>query len=217
MVFMKIEVFNGQTKVSSLDVSTVIGEKSSSVVYQALVARLSHDRSGNASTLTKSEVRGGGKKPWKQKGLGRARAGSIRSPLWRGGGVTFGPKPRCFDKLINKKQRYKAYISVFTQLNEAGSLKVISDFSYESKKTKDFIKLLLNYLDNINQRIVLIVNDYNKPLYLSSRNLAKIKVASLENIDIASLVYADKVLITEKAIKGLDERFSNIFSDGVKK
>jgi large subunit ribosomal protein L4 len=214
---MKLDVFNGKNKSKIIEVKAVVGGKSDSVVYQAVVARLSHNRSGNASTLTKSEVRGGGKKPWKQKGLGRARAGSIRSPLWRGGGVTFGPKPRDFSKDINRKQRMKAYITAFTRLNEKGALQVITDFQFDSMKTRDFLKALAAVTDNVNQKLTLIVESYNRALYLASRNLTNVTVTYIENIDLLHLVYAEKVLITEKALQVLDERYSAYFTDGVSK
>lgn len=211
---MKLDVFSGKTKAKSIEVNSLVGDKSDSAVYQAVVARLSHNRQGNAHTLTKSEVRGGGKKPWKQKGLGRARAGSIRSPLWRGGGVTFGPKPRDFSKGINRKQRIKAYITTFTRLNEKGALQVISDFSFNGMKTREFIKALAAVTDNVEQKLTLIVESYNRSLYLASRNLQNVTVTYVDNIDLLHLVYAEKVLITEKAMQALDERYSAHFNHG---
>jgi 50S ribosomal protein L4 len=111
-------------------------------LHQVVVARLANDRQGNASTKTKNEVAGGGRKPWKQKGTGRARQGSNRSPLWRGGGVTFGPKPRDYSQKINKKQKTVAYLYLFNKMNELKRLKVISAFEVENHKTKDFLKAL---------------------------------------------------------------------------
>ena len=102
---MKFEVFDQKAKVGDIKVSEKWSELSEASLHQVVVARLANDRAGTACTKTKSEVHGGGKKPWKQKGLGRARAGSSRSPLWRGGGVTFVPKPRDFSKTVNKKLR----------------------------------------------------------------------------------------------------------------
>jgi len=142
---MKIDVFEFDNKVGQIDLSVLTSKSSEAVVYRAVVATLANRRQGTASTLTKSEVRGGGKKPWRQKGLGRARAGSIRSPLWRGGGVIFGPKPRDYSKKVNKKEKVLAYISIFTQHFNNGSLKIIKDFSVSSLKTKDFVSSYSSY------------------------------------------------------------------------
>src|SRR5271157_5601699 len=137
---MKLDVYNGSIKVKEVNYPFLSDKYSEGVVHQALVARLSHEREGNAFTLTKSEVSGGGKKPWRQKGLGRARAGSTRSPLWRGGGVTFGPKPRDFSKDVNKKQKTKSIITVFSRLFEMERIKIFKDFEFSTAKTKEFIK-----------------------------------------------------------------------------
>lgn len=214
---LKLDVFDGKSKVKSIEVRTLIGEKSEGALYQSIVARQSHDREGNVSTLTKSEVRGGGKKPWKQKGLGRARAGSTRSPLWRGGGVTFGPKPRDFSKGLNRKEKYRAYITLFTRLNEEGRLKIIKDVVYTQSKTRDFIKFISDYVENPDQKIYMIVKDYNKELYLSSRNIPGIQVAPLNNIDMLPLLYADVVLMSESVAQALDERFTILNKSGDEK
>ncbi len=206
---MKVSVYEGQSKVKDIELSSIIGEKSDRVLYQTVVARLSHEREGNAFTKTKSEVRGGGKKPWRQKGLGRARAGSIRSPLWRGGGVTFGPKPRDFSKSINKKQKAKALVTVFTKLLELEKVKVFSDFDFNVSKTKEFLKVFDKYIENKEEKVVIIIPDYNKSIVLASRNIKNIKVTSLNNLDILPLVYADKVLISEKAALELDSRMAH--------
>jgi large subunit ribosomal protein L4 len=214
---MKLAVVDGKKKAKEIEISFISKERSEKVLYQAVVSRLSHEREGNAFTKTKSEVRGGGKKPWKQKGLGRARAGSTRSPLWRGGGVTFGPKPRDFSKSINKKQRLKAYVAIFSMLNEKERLVVFQDIVFESKKTKDFLSLLKNYVENTQENIVMVVPDYNGSLYLASRNIPNVTTLFLGNIDILPLVYADRVLISEKALLELDKRMKEVFSGGDKK
>lgn len=208
---MKLGVYDGKSKIKDIEVQNVIGEISETALYQVVVSRMTHDRSGNAFTKTKSEVRGGGKKPWKQKGLGRARAGSIRSPLWKGGGVTFGPKPRDFSLHINKKQKSKAYITAFSKLFGAERLKVITGCSIDSGKTKDMVQFLGNYVENRQENVVVIVADYDQKAYLSSRNLENVDLLCLSNLDILPLVHADWVLISEKAILELDSRYSKIF------
>lgn len=209
---MKIDIYDQNSKSGSVEVNYLYTESESKLLNQVVVARLSHDRQGTVSTLTKSEVRGGGRKPWRQKGLGRARAGSIRSPLWKGGGVTFGPKPRDFSKKINKKQKLKAYQTVFSAFIKNEKLKVVKDFKFDEIKTKKFKEWAdKNGLD-MNVKNVVITSEYQKKLYLSSRNIQKVKVVYIDNIDILDLVYADSALITESAIKMIDERMGKIFN-----
>ncbi|URA11325.1 50S ribosomal protein L4 [Thermospira aquatica] len=212
---MKLDVFQGNTKSGSLEVKLAVTDKveatSEHTIYQAVVVRLANERQGTLSTLTKSEVRGGGKKPWRQKGLGRARAGSIRSPLWRGGGVTFGPKPRDFSLKINQKMKTKAYISVFSKMNELGRLKVITGFSYNEMKTKAFLKAFSAYCVDPAEKMVIITEAKNPALYLSTRNLPNVTVMYVDQMDILPLVYADRIYITDKALTLLDERYAKIF------
>ncbi len=197
---MKVDFYDSTGKEKEVEYSFLDGKFHGDIVYQVMVARLSHEREGNVSTKTKSEVRGGGKKPWRQKGLGRARAGSIRSPLWKGGGVIFGPKPRDFSKGINRKQNRVAILSVLNKMAEMKRLKVIEDFEFKGNKTKDFVKAMDKYRESTRENIVFITADYNKALVLASRNLKEYKVLSAGMIDILPLIYADKILITKKAM-----------------
>ncbi len=207
---MKVDIYDGQDKVSNLTLSEIFDNAEEKVLHQVVVARLANNRQGNASTKTRSEAHGGGKKPWKQKGLGRARAGTRRSPLWTGGGVTFGPKPRSFRQEINKKQKAKAYLYVFKKLNELGALKALSSIEIDSLRTKDFIAFLKKHEDNLQQRIVVLTVEYNKNLLIASRNIPNIQVYSVDNADILPLVFADKVFVTEDALKAFDLKFSKI-------
>ncbi|MCX7882922.1 MAG: 50S ribosomal protein L4 [Brevinematales bacterium] len=213
---MKLDVFQGNTKSGSVDVKVVVVDKPENIsehcIYQTVVARLSHERQGTLSTLTKSEVRGGGKKPWRQKGLGRARAGSIRSPLWRGGGVIFGPKPRDFSLKVNQKVKTKAYISVFSKMHELGRLRVITGFAYNEMKTKAFLKAFASYCVDANEKMVIITEAQNRALYLSTRNLPNVTVMYVDQMDILPLVYADRIYITDKALTLLDERYGKLFA-----
>lgn len=193
-----------------VSLSKLFDDATEKVLHQVYVARLANEREGNASTQTRSEVQGGGKKPWKQKGLGRARAGSTRSPLWKGGGVTFGPKPKSWAQQINKKMKAKAYLYAFKKLNEENALKAVSDFSVSSLKTKDFISSLRNVVENIDQRVVVITESYNENLIIGSRNIPNVTVMNVDTIDILPLVYAKQVVVTEAALKALDARFSSI-------
>lgn len=203
---MKLGVYEGQKQVKEIELDALVSDQSEALLYQAVVARLSHDREGNASTLTKSEVRGGGKKPFKQKGLGRARAGSTRSPLWRGGGVIFGPKPRDFSKAINKKQRMKAYLTVFGKMAEMDRLRVFSDFELSTNKTKQFVQFVAAHA-SLSERITVIIPEYDRNFCLASRNLPHVSLLSVDNLDLLPLVYSDRILVSEKAVLALEGKF----------
>jgi len=207
---MKVDVFEFDKKVGEIELEVLISRVLQPVIWRAVVARLANKREGNASTLTRSEVRGGGRKPWRQKGLGRARAGSIRSPLWRGGGVIFGPKPRDYSKKLNKKEKLLAYISVFTSHYQNGSLKFIKDFSLDSHKTKDFLNFARPYLEGLKGRKVFVVSDYDKNLLLATRNLPDVEIMNSNSLDILPLFYANNVFIFEKAALSLDEKYKSV-------
>nr|QCI05683.1 ribosomal protein L4 [Cryptopleura ramosa] len=172
------------------------------IIHKALKQQLVESRQGTAHTKTRSEVRGGGRKPWKQKGTGRARAGSIRSPLWRGGGVIFGPKNKIYKSKINKKEKKLAIQTLI--YNKFPKTLIINDFinNLESPNTKTIVKQLMNIDININknQRILLIVAQKNTTMYLSMRNLANIELITANNINIVSLLKAKKILITVDAL-----------------
>jgi len=176
------------------------------VMHLALKRQLCNARAGTASTKTRAEVRGGGKKPWKQKGTGRARAGSLRSPLFAGGGVTFGPKPRSYSFSMPVKARRLALRSALSARNE--NLKVVKDFSaLESPKTKEFVKILESV--EISGKI-LVIADYtlaeNLNLQLASRNLPNVKLILPSNINVKDILEAESILITEAAINEITER-----------
>src|SRR6056297_2643827 len=136
---------NGE-KIADIDLSDDIfnSDIKEDVVHQVVAAQLAKIRGGNASTKTRSEVRGGGRKPWRQKGTGRARHGSIRSPLWVGGGITFGPKPRSYNKEVNKKEKKLALRSIFTDKVDTDSILMLDEFDLDKPKTKQVVELLEN-------------------------------------------------------------------------
>lgn len=173
------------------------------LVHQAVVTFSNRARSGNSAQKTRSEVRGGGKKPWGQKGTGRARAGTIRSPIWRGGGVTFASKKRDYDRKMNKKMYKRAIRSIFSELNRQGRLTVVSQFQCDSHKTKDFITLM-NSLNLANALIVM--GEVGENEYLASRNLIQYDICDVEMVDPVSLMRFEHVLITEDAVKKLEEQ-----------
>jgi len=144
---MKFDVYNAQKKVREIELSNIWESASSKCVHQVIVARLANERQGTASTKTRAEVRGTGAKPFRQKGLGRARRGSSYSPLLRGGGVTFGPKPRDYTQHINKKQKANAYVYVIAELYRKGGLKIVESLELKDSKTKSFKALSVSVLN----------------------------------------------------------------------
>lgn len=173
------------------------------LIHQAVVTYMNNARSGNSAQKTRAEVRGGGKKPWNQKGTGRARAGTIRSPIWRSGGVTFASKKRDYSQKINKKMYKRALRSIISELFRTGNLLVVSDFQLESKKTKDF-KAKMNQL-NVNNALI-VMSEVSENEYFGSRNLIEFDVCDAATIDPVSLLKFEKVIITEAAIKQIEEQ-----------
>jgi large subunit ribosomal protein L4 len=172
------------------------------LIHQAVVTLMNNARSGNSAQKTRAEVRGGGKKPWKQKGTGRARAGSIRSPIWRGGGVTFASKPRDYSQKINKKMYNRAIRSILSELLRQERLEVIGDFQCPTHKTKDFLhKMKELHLTNA----LIVVEEIGEQEYLGSRNLKDFFICDTYEIDPVILLRFEKVVITDKAMKCLEE------------
>ena len=172
------------------------------LVHQTVVTYLAGARQGTVQQKTRSEVSGGGRKPWRQKGTGRARACTIRSPIWRSGGVTFAARPQDHSKKLNKKMYRGAMRCIISELIRQERLIVVSEFALESHKTKDLIVKLKEFeLDN-----VLIVSEtVEKNLYLAARNLHKVDVLDVAGIDPVSLIGFENVLITVPAIKKVEE------------
>ncbi len=173
------------------------------LVHQAVVTYMNNARSGNSAQKTRAEVRGGGKKPWNQKGTGRARAGTIRSPIWRSGGVTFASKKRDYSQKLNKKMYKRALRSIISELCRTGNLVVVSDFQCDSHKTKDFI----NKMNQMNiKNALIIMNEVGESEYLGSRNLINYDICDVTTIDPVSLLRFEKVVVTEAAIKKIEEQ-----------
>lgn len=179
------------------------------VLHLAVRRELANGRAGTANTKTRSEVRGGGKKPWKQKGTGRARAGSIRSPLWVGGGVTFGPKPRDYSFELPRKVRVLAIRSGLSAAQ--GKFRVLDDFSFLSgPKTKELAQLLKGL--GLTDKKVLVLVDYkaqeNQHVALASRNLPGLKLRLPHNLSVKDLIDADAVLASTQAVEEINERYA---------
>jgi large subunit ribosomal protein L4 len=172
------------------------------LVHQAVTAYLAGARAGTRAHKTRAEVRGGGKKPWRQKGTGRARAGTIRSPIWRGGGRTFASKPQDYSQKLNKKMYRAAMRSIMSELVRQERLMVIDDFSMDAPKTKELnAKLTALGVDSV----LLVTHDLNEALYMSARNLFKVGLCEVGYVDPVSLVRFEKVVITVSALKKLEE------------
>lgn len=178
------------------------GEFNETLVHQAVVAYMAGGRQGSKKQKTRSEVSGGGAKPWRQKGTGRARAGTIRSPIWRGGGATFAARPQDHSQKLNKKMYRAAMRSILSELLRQDRLVVVEDFSVDAPKTK----ALLGKLDAMGLQDVLIVSEnVEQNLYLAARNLPHVDVRDVQASDPVSLIAYDKVLMTVSAVKKFEE------------
>ncbi|CCU77650.1 LSU ribosomal protein L4p (L1e) [Halanaerobium saccharolyticum subsp. saccharolyticum DSM 6643] len=174
------------------------------VVHQVVNAQLAARRGGNASTKTRGKVRGGGRKPWRQKGTGRARHGSIRSPLWVGGGITFGPSPRSYDKKLTKKMRRLALRSVLTDKVDRDELILVDKIDLDQPKTKAVVNILAD-LNLEDKKVVLVMPEKDKNLYLSARNIPNVKTLLAGSINAYDLLDNEMVIFIEEAVKMVEE------------
>jgi large subunit ribosomal protein L4 len=172
------------------------------LVHQVVTAYLAGGRQGTRAQKTRSEVRGGGKKPWAQKGSGRARAGTIRSPLWRGGGVTFAARPQDHSQKVNRKMYRAAMGSIVSELARSERLIIVENFEVAEPKTKLLVKQLADMGLN---SVLIVTEEVNQNLYLASRNLHKVSVSDVAAVNPVSLVGSEKVLITVSALKKIEE------------
>ena len=200
---MKIELLSS-TKNQDINISEKSFSKdfNESLVDEAVVSFLAGSRQGTSKQKTRSEVRGGGKKPYRQKGTGRARAGTIRSPLWRGGGIAFAATPRNYSKKINKKMYRAAIRSIFSELLRQGRLVAIEKPVLEKPKTKE----IANFLKEFSLSKVLIITDeLDVNLYLSARNIPNVDIITVREINPVNLLKAQKVAVTADAFKKIEE------------
>ena len=204
---MKLTIKNVQGKeAGSLDLSfePVESGKGNQAVHDVVVAYMAAQRSGTACTKTMGDVNGSGKKPWKQKGTGRARAGSFASPLWRGGGVVHGPKPRDFTKKVTRKTKQLALRKAFTERVNAGDVVVLEDIKLDSPKTKGFVGIL-NSL-NVLGSTLLVAESGNENLSRASRNVEGFELADAHSLNTYQLLRYKHVVFTRGAIEVLDQR-----------
>ena len=178
-------------------------EVNESVMRDAIVVAQASQRQGTASTKTRSEVSGGGRKPWKQKGTGNARQGSIRAVQWPGGGIAHGPKPRKYDLKQNRKERRLALASALTSKLKDKELVVVENLNVETNKTRDFNAILNNL--KIDGKVLVVSSEENENLFLASANNQKVAVVATDEINVLDLVATDYLLIDESSVKKIEE------------
>jgi large subunit ribosomal protein L4 len=190
---------------TTLELRVAKKENASHIVHRALKRQLNNARQGNACTKTRSEVRGGGRKPWRQKGTGRARAGSIRSPLWRGGGVIFGPKPRDFEVKMNKKERRLALRTAFFSRTE--DIIVVEEFAeqFPRPKTKELLSAIARWGIEPDTKVLLILPEPQPNVYMSGRNVELVNVILATSLNVYDVLAADKIIVTSTAIAKIQE------------
>ncbi|MDA8934114.1 50S ribosomal protein L4 [Gammaproteobacteria bacterium] len=200
---MKIELLSN-TKTKDINISDNAFSKdfNESLIHQAVVSYMAGSRQGTSKQKTRSEVRGGGKKPYAQKGTGRARAGTIRSPLWRGGGVTFAATPRDYSKKINKKMYKAAIRSIFSELLRQNRLVAIENPVLEKPKTKAIYDFLKEFSLS---KVLIITDELDVNFYLSTRNIPNVEAITVREINPVSLLKAHKVAVTAEAFKKIEE------------
>ena len=204
---MELNIVNTKNKkIGSLKVSEDVfgADINEHLLHEVVVMQLANKRRGTASTKIRDEVRGGGKKPWSQKGTGRARAGSSRSPIWRGGGITFGPKPRDYSYKVPKKARKTALKSILSLKAKNNDIVVLDKLESKFSKTKE-VALLLEDLKILNRALFLIEQE-NKNLQLAARNLPNAHVLNLAGLNVYDLLHSSKLILTQSTISKIEAR-----------
>lgn len=190
---------------ADLELKVAKEETAPHIVHRALVRQLNNARQGTACSKTRAEVRGGGRKPWRQKGTGRARAGSIRSPLWRGGGVIFGPKPRSYETKMNRKERRLALTTAL--MGRTNDLIVIEEFgdNLPRPKTKELLEAIARWGATAEDKVLLIIPERHENLYLSARNVPRLRLILAEQLNVYDILNADKIIATGSALEKIQE------------
>ena len=206
---LELKNLNGE-KVKDIKLNdNVFGiEPNDVVLHDAIVLSMANSRQGTHSTKTRAEVSGGGRKPWRQKGTGNARQGSIRAVQWRKGGIAFGPKPRDYSKKQNRKERRLALKSALAYKVKDNELIVLENIKFETNKTKEMVNLL-NKLGLDYEKVLLVVSELDDNVCLSSRNLGNVKVVLPEEVNTYDVVNSDKMVMTEASLKKLEEVLTN--------
>ncbi|MCG5058742.1 MAG: 50S ribosomal protein L4 [Limnoraphis sp. WC205] len=194
---------------ANLDLKVAKEANASHIVHRALVRQMNNARQGTACAKTRSEVRGGGRKPWRQKGTGRARAGSIRSPLWRGGGVIFGPKPRDYSQKMNRKERRLALRTALQ--SRTADLVVVEEFLEQlpRPKTKDLVAAMSRWGVGAESKVLLILPEKQENVYLSGRNIARMRICLADSINVYDILNADYIVTTPAALEKIQEVYGD--------
>ena len=205
----KVDVYNMQgKKVSDVELSAAVFgiEPNETVVHSVLVNYLANQRQGTQSTKTRAEVRGGGKKPWRQKGTGRARQGSIRAPQWIKGGIALGPKPRSYKYTVNKKERRLAIKSILSSKVLEKELTVVDKLELAEIKTKTMVKALSDL--KVEGTTLIILPEQNKNVLMSARNIEGVKTILINNINVFDLLKYNKLVLPLETVKKLEEVYA---------
>jgi large subunit ribosomal protein L4 len=208
---MKVDLYNKSGDVSGkVDLSDAVfaTEPNENAMHQAVVAHLAHKRQGTAKTKTRDEVRGGGIKPWKQKGRGTARSGSTRSPIWIGGGTIHGPKPHEYKYKLSKKFNRLSRLSAYSLRTSENNMKVVEDFTLETVKTKSMAEILKNLSMNESSTL-LITSEADHNLWLSARNIPKVQVRSFDRVSTYDILSHKNIMIMQGAISSIENSFNN--------
>jgi large subunit ribosomal protein L4 len=193
----------------TLELKVAKPESAEHIVHRAVVRQMTNARQGTASTKTRAEVRGGGRKPWRQKGTGRARAGSIRSPLWRGGGVIFGPKPKEYNIKMNRKERRLALRTAL--MSRLEDTIVVENFSTQlpKPKTKELAQAIDRWGVNADSKVLIIAAETTDNVWLSARNIDNLKMISATGLNVYDILHADEIIITSDAIAKIQEVYGD--------
>ena len=181
-------------------------EMNAGLVHQAVVMQLASQRLGNHATKTRSMVRGGGRKPWKQKGTGRARSGSTRSPIWVGGGTVFGPSPRSYAFSMPRKQRRLAIMCALSDKVANGEIVVLDSINFDAPKTKEVVKMLESF--SVDNKALIVTADYAENVDKSSRNIPGVKTINTIGLNVFDILNADKLFITKDAVARIEEVYA---------
>jgi large subunit ribosomal protein L4 len=193
----------GKKRAGKMQVSDSVfaAKYNEALIHQVLTAFMAGSRTGSKSLKSRSEVRGGGRKPWRQKGLGRARAGTIRSPIWRGGGVTFATKPKKYKQKVNKKMYRSAMCSILSELTRQDRLLLVDEIKLDRPKTKDFLENLQEM--NLDEALI-VTDEVAENLYLAARNIPRVDVIDTVDMNPYTLIVFEKVVMTKGAVEKIE-------------
>lgn len=197
---------NGQGDKITVSEDTFAAKFNEGLVHQVVTAYLAAGRAGTSAQKNRSDVRGGGKKPWRQKGTGRARAGTIRSPLWRSGGVTFASRPRSYEQKVNRKMYRGALKAILSELVRQERLVITDHFTLEQPKTRDLIAKLKQM--NIESSVLIVTDKIDATVALAGRNLHKVGICQVNELSPVQLVQFETIIMTKDALKNVEERLA---------